>query len=80
MLVLSYLPPKGHRVYPNNGNPHPTAERAAMQVIGVLGARGQRGRALVEFARRVRDNVGRDVTHPATGIVFRLDNAEITDT
>ncbi|WP_333745579.1 hypothetical protein [Streptomyces sp. IBSBF 2950] len=77
MHLLSHIRPGSHRVYPNNGTPHATAEKAAMEVVRVLGERGHGGRAALEFARRVHEAPGEDVTHEPSGLVFRIEPAEV---
>lgn len=75
-FVLSYLKPKSHRVYPNNGTPLPTSEKAAMESIRVLGKAGHGGRTALEFARVLHSRIGEDVTHEASGFSFRVEPAE----
>jgi hypothetical protein len=75
-FVLSYTRPGSHRVYPNNGTPLPTAEKAAMESIRVLGNVGHGGKPSLEFARVLHSRIGEDVTHEASGFSFRVEPAE----
>ncbi|MDX3165919.1 hypothetical protein PV516_19215 [Streptomyces scabiei] len=77
MYVLSHIRPGSHRVYPNDGTPHATSEKAALEVVRVLGEAGHGGRAALEFARLVHADLGRDVTHEQSGLVFRVAPAEV---
>jgi hypothetical protein len=80
MFVMSYARPASHRVYPNNGKPHETAERAALEVVRVLGDAGHRGRAALAFARSVHARIGEDVIHEPSGIAFRVAPADVRPT
>ncbi|GFE20092.1 hypothetical protein [Streptomyces nigrescens] len=76
MFVLSYAKPGSHRIYPNDGTPHGTAERAALEIVRVLGDAGHGGRAALEFARLAHSRLGDDVAHAPSGFTFRVAPAE----